>query len=238
MSELQPADFERADYRTVLRRLTSLDEKATGLRAEARRWYADRVAAADAAVQEAAGQLETAERAVRAAQRDLERVDARAAGLWSDFVHRVGPVAERFGRTLPPASIPRQRGDDDTDRNAEDYLNEVENRVRYTPPARPITLGTKIVFGLLGLTGGLLGVIGNLMVRRTGTAAGGDWQQAAPVVALLVLLLCPVLAVVVAKLIADRRDAPLDTSAVVTVLGTGLVTAGLLFTAVLAAQPS
>jgi hypothetical protein len=231
MSDLQPADFERADYRTVLRRLTSLDEKATGLRAEARRWYADRAAAADAAVQEAA------ERAVRTAQRDLERVDARAAGLWSDFVHRVGPVAERFGRTLPPASIPRQRGDDD-DRNAEDYLNEVENRVRYTPPARPITLGTKIVFGLLGLTGGLLGVIGNLMVRRTGTAAGGDWQQAAPVVALLVLLLFPVLAVVVAKLIADRRDAPLDTSAVVTVLGTGLVTAGLLFTAVLAAQPS
>jgi hypothetical protein len=42
----------------------------------------------------------------------------------------------------------------------------------------------------------------------------------------------------VAKLIADRRGAPLDTSAVVTVLGTGLVTAGLLFTAVLAAQPS
>jgi hypothetical protein len=78
MSDLQPADFERADYRTVLRRLTSLDEKATGLRAEARRWYADRAAAADAAVQEAAGQLEAAERAVRTAQRDLERVDARA----------------------------------------------------------------------------------------------------------------------------------------------------------------
>ncbi|GIE31544.1 hypothetical protein Ait01nite_045890 [Actinoplanes italicus] len=237
MSELQPADFERADYRTVLRRLTSLDEKASGLRAEARRWYADRAAAADAAVGEAAGQLEAAERAVRAAQRDLERVDARAAGLWSDFVHRVGPPAERFGRTLPPASIPRQRADE-ADRDAEDYLKEVENRVRYTPPARPITLGTKIVFGLLGLAGGLLGVIGNLMVRRTGTAAGGDWQQAAPVVALLVLLLFPVLAVVAAKLIADRRDAPLDTSAVVTVLGTGLVTAGLLFAAVLTAQPT
>ncbi|MEU4623816.1 hypothetical protein AB0G04_28070 [Actinoplanes sp. NPDC023801] len=238
MSDLQPADFERADYRTVLRRLTSLDEKATGLRAEARRWYADRAAAADAAVQEAAAEMDAAQHAVRAAQRDLERVDARAAGLWSDFVHRVGPVAERFGRTLPPASIPRQRGDDDQDRDAEDFLKEVENRVRYTPPARPITLGTKILFGLLGLAGGLLGVIGNLMVRRTGTAAGGDWQQAAPVVALLVLLLCPVLAVVAAKLIADRRDAPLDTSAVVTVLGTGLVTAGLLFTAVLAAQPT
>lgn len=238
MSELQPADFERADYRTVLRRLTSLDEKATGLRTEARRWYADRVAAADVAVQEAAGRLESAQRSVRAAQRGLEEVDARAAGLWSDFVHRVGPAAERFGRTLPPASIPRQRGDESADRDAADYLNEVENRVRYTPPARPITLGTKILFGMLGLAGGLLGVIGNLMVRRTGAAAGGDWQQAAPVVALLVMLLFPVLAVVTAKLIADRRDAPLDTSAVVTVLATGLVTAGLLFTAVLVAQPT
>ncbi|GIE74438.1 hypothetical protein Aph02nite_03880 [Actinoplanes philippinensis] len=233
MSELQPADFERADYRTVLLRLTSLDAKAAGLREEARHWYADRVAAADVAVQEAAGRLESAERSVRAAQRDLEEVDARAAGLWSDFVHRVGPVAERFGRTLPPASIPRQRGEDAPDRDAEDYLKEVENRVRYTPPARPITLGTKILFGLLGFAGGVLGVIGNLMVRRTGVAAGGDWQQAAPVVALLVMLLFPVLAVVTAKLIADRRDAPLDTSAVVTVLATGLVTAGLLVTAVL-----
>lgn len=236
MSDLQPADFERADYRTVLRRLTSLDAKAAGLREEAGRWYADRVAAADVAVQEAAEALEAAERSVRAARRGLEEVDARAAGLWSDFVHRVGPVAERFGRTLPPASIPRQR-QDGPDRDAEDYLKEVENRVRYTPPARPITLGTKILFGVLGFVGGLLGVVGNLMVRRTGAAAGGDWQQAAPVVALLVMLLFPVLAVVTAKLIADRRDAPLETSAVVTVLATGLVTAGLLFIAVLVAQP-
>lgn len=238
MSELQPADFERADYRTVLRRLTTLDEKATGLRQEARRWFTDRAAAADAAVREAAREMEAAEHAIRAAQHDLEQVDARAAGLWSDFVHRIGPAAERFGRTLPPASIPRQRGDDGAERAAADYLDEVENRVRYTPPARPITFGTKVLFGILGFAGGLLGVIGNLMVRGSGTAAGGDWQQAAPVVALLVLLCCPILAVVTAKLIADRRGVGLDTSAVVTVLGAGLVTAGLLFTAVQLAQPA
>ena len=236
MSDLQPADFDRADYRTVLRRLTSLDEKATRLRQEARRWFTDRAAAADTAVQEAAAEMAAAEHAIRAAQRDLEQVDARAAGLWSDFVHRVGPAAERFGRTLPPASIPRQRGDDGPDRAATDYLDEVEHRVRYTPPARPITFGTKILFGILGFAGGLLGVIGNLVVRGSGTAAGGDWQQAAPVVALLVLLCCPILAVVAAKLIADRRGAAMDTSAVVTVLGTGLVTAVLLFASVQLAQ--
>ncbi|MEV0897443.1 hypothetical protein [Actinoplanes sp. NPDC049802] len=234
MSELEPADFERADYRTVLRRLTTLDERAATLREEAQRWHTERRAAAEAAVREAAGQLDDAEREVRRARRDLEHVDARAAGLWSEFVHRVGPAAERFGRTLPPASIPRQRGD----RDAADYLDEVESRVKYTPPARPITFGTKFLFGLLGLAGGLLGVTGNLLVRRTGEAAGGEWQQAAPVVALLVLLCCPVLAVVTAKLIADRRGAGLDTAAVVTVLGTGLLTAALLFSAVQLAQPS
>ena len=232
MSELQPSDFERADYRTVLNRLTSLDQRAATLREEAAGWYAERVAAAEAAVRDAEEKVREAQHRVRVAQRELEHVDARAAGLWSEFVHRVGPAAERFGRTLPPASIPRQR-----DREARDYLDEVENRVKYTPPARPLTFGTQVLFGVFGFAGGILGVLGNLVLRRTGEAAGGDWQAAAPVVALLVLLSCPVLAVVTAKLVADRRGVGLDTAAVATVLTTGLVTAGLLFTAVQFAQP-
>ncbi|WP_328476880.1 hypothetical protein OHA21_23075 [Actinoplanes sp. NBC_00393] len=235
MSELEPADFERADYRTVLRRLTSLDQRATTLREEARGWHAERIAAADAAVREAEERVREAQHDVRVAQRELEQVDARAAGLWSEFVHRVGPAAERFGRTLPPASIPRQR-----EREARDYLDEVETRVKYTPPARPLTFGTQVLFGIFGFAGGLLGVIGNLVLRRTGEAAGADsdWGQAAPVVALLVLLCCPILAVVTAKLVADRRGVGLDTAAVATVLVTGLITAGLLFTAVQFAQPA
>lgn len=232
MSELQPSDFERADYRTVLRRLTTLDQRAAALREEARRWHADRAATASEAVAAAEEEVREARAAVREAQRALEAVDARAAGLWSEFVHRVGPAAERFGRTLPPASIPRQR----TDRDAQDYLDEVETRVNYTPRARPLTFGTQVLFGILGVAGGVLGVAGNVALRRTGEAAGGDWQQAAPVVALLVLLACPVLAVVTAKLVADRRGVGLDTAAVATVLTTGLVTAGLLFTAVQFAQ--
>ncbi|MEU4692748.1 hypothetical protein [Actinoplanes sp. NPDC023714] len=232
MSELQPSDFERADYRTVLRRLTTLDQRAAALRDEAERWHAERVASASEAVQAAEEEVRQARAEVRAAQRDLETVDARAAGLWSEFVHRVGPAAERFGRTLPPASIPRQR----TERDAQDYLDEVESRVKYTAPARPFTIATKILFGIFGFAGGVLGVIGNTVLRQTGEAAGGDWQQAAPVVALLVLLACPVLAVVTAKLVADKRGVGLDTAAVATVLTTGLVTAGLLFTAVQFAQ--
>jgi tetrahydromethanopterin S-methyltransferase subunit G len=234
MSEIQPSDFERADYRTVLRRLTTLDQRAAALREEAERWHGERLASASEAVQAAEDEVRAARSDVRAAQRDLETVDARAAGLWSEFVHRVGPAAERFGRTLPPASIPRQRAE----RDAQDYLDEVESRVKYTAPARPFTVGTKILFGILGFAGGVLGVIGNVTLRQTGAAAGGDWTQAAPVVALLVLLACPVLAVVTAKLVADRRGVGLDTAAVATVLTTGLVTAGLLFTAVQFAQTS
>ena len=51
-----------------------------------------------------------------------EEVDARAANLWSEYVHKVGSAAERYGRTVPPASIPRQR----TDRDAGDYLDVMQ----------------------------------------------------------------------------------------------------------------
>ncbi len=233
MSDLERADFERADYRTVLRRLTTLDQRASRLRAEAEEWHAGQRAAADEAVREAETRVRSARQAVRDAQRELEEVDARAAGLWADYVHRVGPIAERFG-TLPPASIPRQRSDE---RAPGEYLAEVEKRVKWTPPARPITFGVKVLFTTFGLAGGILGAIANQVLRETGTASAGDWHQAAPVVALLVLLACPVLAVVAAKLVADRRKTALDTAAVVTVLGTGLVTAMLLFTAVQYAGP-
>ncbi|AEV86174.1 hypothetical protein ACWT_5157 [Actinoplanes sp. SE50] len=232
MSDLERADFDRADYRTVLRRLTTLDQRAADLRTEAVAWHAEQHAAADEAVRVAGERVRDARRAVRDAQRELEEVDARAAGLWSDYVHKVGSVAERFGR-LPPASIPRQRADD---RTAQEHLAEVEKRVKWTPPARPITFGVKTLFVIFGLVGGILGAIGNQILRSTGAASRGDWHQAAPVVALLVLLACPMLAVVAAKPVADRRKVGLDTATVVTVLVTGLVTAMLLFTAVQYAQ--
>lgn len=228
MSDLERADFERADYRTVLRRLTTLDQRAARLRAEAEEWHTTQRSSADEAVQEAEIRVRAARHAVREAQRGLEEVDARAAGLWAEFVHRAGPIAERFGK-LPPPSIPRQRADE---RAPEEYLAEVEKRVKWTAPARPINFGIKVLFAIFGLAGGILGAIANQVLRETGATSAGDWHQAAPVVALLVLLACPVLAVVGAKLVADRRKVGLDTSTVVTVLGTGVVTAMLLFAAV------
>ena len=225
--EVRPADFATADYRSVLRRLTTLDEEAADLRAEAVRWHDSRVAAADDAVRGADEAVRTAERAVTEAQRTLEEVDARAAGLWLEYVHKVGPVAERFGRTVPQAVIPRQRGD----RDADDYLDEVATKVKYTAPARPLTSGVKLLFGVFGFLGGIAGAAANHLMRQStaGVAATtGTWRDAVPVVALLVLLACPVLSVVAAKRVADRRGVGLDAATVAMILVTGLVTAGLL----------
>ena len=224
MSDLRPADFETADYRSVLRRLTTLDEEAAVLRAEAVRWHEGRVTAADDAVRKADDALREAQLAVGAAQRDLEAVDARAAGLWADYVHKVGPVAERFGRTKPEPVVPRQRDG----KAPGDYLDEVATKVKYTAPARPLTFPVKLLFGLFGFAGGLAGAAAYQMLRQTGSNQTGTWRDALPVVALLVLLACPVLSVVGAKRVADRRGVGLDASTVATVLVTGLVTAGLI----------
>ncbi|WP_250035341.1 hypothetical protein [Paractinoplanes maris] len=225
---LQPADFATADYRSVLRRLTTLDDEAATLRAEALRWHDERLAAAEEAVRSASAAVEDAKREVVAAQRTIEEVDARAAGLWSEYVHKVGPVAERYGRMVPPAVIPQQRNN----RDATDYLDEVATKVKYTAPARPITGGVKILFAVFGFLGGIAGAFGNQLLRQTGDgAADGTWKDALPVVALLVLLACPILAVVGAKRVADRRGAGLDATTVATVMITGLVTAGLLVAA-------
>jgi hypothetical protein len=228
MSEIQPADFDTADYRSVLRRLTTLDDEAAGLRAEAERWHDERLAAADAAVAEARAALASAEATVAEAQRDLEAVDAKANNLWSEFVHKVGPPAERYGRTLPPAAVPRQRGD----RDAADYLDEVATRVSYVPPARPLNTGVKFLFGVFGFLSGVVGVFAYQLLRqKAGSPTAGTWRDALPVIALVVLLACPVLAVVAAKRVADRRGVGLTAGTFGIVLLTGLVTAALFLAA-------
>ena len=222
MSDLRPAGFETADYRSVLRRLTTLDDEAAGLRAEAQIWHDGRVSSADDAVHKADEALKAAERSVTEAQRELEEVDARAAGLWADYVHKAGPRAERYGRTKPEPVVPHQRDG----RTARDYLDEVSTKMKYTAPARPITFGVKVLFGVFGFAGGLVGAAAYQMLRTTGGSQTGTWRDALPVIALLVLLACPVLAVVAAKKVADHRSTALDASTIATVLITGLITAG------------
>ena len=217
---------DTAGYRAVLRRLAGLDAEAAGMRAEAAEWHDGRVAAADEAVRAAEEDVRTAARAVREAQREREHIEASAADIWSGFVHGAGTSAERFGATLPHPAVPRQR-----DRDADEYLQEAAATVKYTPPPRPLSGATTVMFAAFGFMGGAVGVAANQVLRWAGREAGGDWAVSLPVLALIAMLLGPVLAVVGAKRVADRRGVPLDAAAVSTVLVTGLVTAGLLWTA-------
>jgi len=219
------------DYRALLRRLTTLDAEAAAHRDEAIQWHDQRVARADQAVATADDDVRAAAQALREAQRTREAVDARASLLWSTFTGTVGARAERFGSTLPPPAVPRQR-----DRDAEEYLKEAESKARYLPPSRPFTGATTVMFALFGFIGGVAGVAVNQALRWAGQSAGGDWAVALPVVALIVMLVGPVLAVFGAKRVADRRGVGLNAAAVATVLVAGLVTAGLLLAALQGAQ--
>jgi hypothetical protein len=227
MTQIQPADFETADYRTVLRRLTTLDDEAAASRAEAVRWHDSRVAAADEAVREADEVVVKAAQAAADAQKQYEQVEAGVDHLWSEYTHKV-PAAERYGKRPPGAAIPRQRGD----RTAADYLEEVAKKVDFTATVRSINAGVKFLFALFGVLGGVAGAAANQALRQAGAAAStGTWKDALPVVALLALLACPVLAVVATKRVADRRGVSLDAATVAMVLITGLVTAGVLVAA-------
>jgi tetrahydromethanopterin S-methyltransferase subunit G len=215
------------DYRAVIRRLTTLDDEAAAHRAEAVAWHEDRVASVDDKVRAAEETVAAARQASRAAQRGLEEVDAEAANLWSEYVHRVGPRAERFGRKMPEPTVPHQR----SEMGADDYLNEVRTKVAWIPPAKPLTGATTIMFALFGFIGGVLGMAAHQLLRWAAASTDRpDWQSALPVVALIAMLLGPVIAVAGAKRVADRRGVDLDAAAVATVLITGLVTAGLLYT--------
>jgi hypothetical protein len=224
---LDPVNSPEPDYRAILAELTALDDRAAAHRAEAEHWYTERAAVADEAEREAEEAVRQAVRAVRQAQRDREEVDAQAANLWFDFVHRVGPAAERFGRTVPPAVLPRQRGE----RGAHDYLQDVATRLAYTAPARPFTGMHQVLLGLFGAAAGALGYALAHGLRVAGREAGGDWAVALPVVALIVMLVGPALGIAAAKPLADRRGVTLNAAAVAVVLLTGTVVTWLLYLA-------
>jgi len=210
------------DYRGVVRKLTNLDDDAATHRAEARSWHDSRAIEADNAVRAADQRIREAQAAVATARRELEEVDARAAGLWAEFAHQVGRVADRFGAQAPQPTVPRQR-----DRRAEEYLQEAAATAAWAPAPRPLTGAASLLYAGLGALGGAVGLAAYLLLRWAGREGGGDWAAGLPVVALVVALLGPILAVVTAKRVADRRDVQLDASAVATVLIAALISAGL-----------
>ena len=216
---------DTAGYRGLLRRLAGLDAAAAADRAEAIGWHDEKVAAADDKVRTADEDVRAAERAVHDARREREKIDAEVRNLWVAFVHDTGGRAERFGHT-PEPMVPRQR-----DRDAHEYLEEAAAKVRYQPPPRPLTSVTSAMFAAFGFLGGACGVVAHQLLRWAGREAGGDWAVGLPVLALIVMLVGPVLAVFGAKRVADRRGVSLTASSIATVLITGLLTAGILWSA-------
>jgi hypothetical protein len=210
------------DYRSVVRKLTNLDEEAAGHRTEARAWHDTRAIEADNAVRAADQRIRETHAAWQTAQREREEVDARAAVLWAEFAHRTGRLAERFGTHPPQPAVPHQR-----DRRAEDYLQEAAAVAAQAPAPRKPSSGATLLYVVLGALGGALGVAAWSTLRWAGREAWGDWAVGLPVVALVVALLGPLLAVITAKRVADRRSLQLDPSAVATVLIASLIAAGL-----------
>lgn len=209
------------DYRSVLRKLTNLDDEAGAHRAEARSWHDSRAIEADNAVRAADQRIREAQAALREAQHERDEVDARVAVLWAEFAHKVGRPADRFGAQAPQPAIPHQRG-----RDAEEYLQDAATVAAWTPAPRPASGSPSLLYAVLGALGGAVGVAAWSLLRWAGREAGGDLATGLPVVALVVALLGPILAVVTAKRVADRRAAQLDVSAVATVLIASLIAAG------------
>jgi len=210
------------DYRGVIRKLTNLDDEAAAHRAEARAWHDSRAIEADNAVRAADQRIRETRAAWQVAQREREEVDARSAVLWAEFAHKAGRVADRFGAHAPQPAVPHQR-----DRDAEDYLQEAAATAAWAPAPRKPSSGASLLYVVLGALGGAVGVAAWSTLRWAGREAGGDWATGLPVVALVVALLGPILAVVTAKRAADRRGLQLDASAVATVLIASLIAAGL-----------
>jgi hypothetical protein len=210
------------DYRSVVRKLTQLDDEAATHRTEAHAWHDSRAVEADNAVRAADERIRETQAVWRAAQREREEVDARSAVLWAEFAHRAGREAERFGPRAPQPAVPHQR-----DRDAEDYLQEAAATAAWVPAPRKPSGGASLLYVVLGALGGAVGVAAWSTLRWAGREAGGDWAAGLPVVALVVAMLGPILAVITAKRVADRSDVQLDASAVATVLIASMIAAGL-----------
>ena len=208
-------------YRAALTRLTRLDDEAAADREQAHAWYEARVADTAKAVRAAEDQVRAADQARRAATRRHDDLDAAANQVWNDFSHTYGPRrAERFGRLLPAAVVPQQR-----DRTAEDFLDDARATAGSPAAAAARGGGIRTTFALIGALGGGIGAALNRALVTLGHHTHADWAAAVPTIALIVMLLCPVLALIAGRRLADRRGAALDITTVATGLAAGLLTA-------------
>ena len=203
-------------YAAQLRRLAELTARVDTQRAEAHTWYAQQCAAAERAVTEATEEVRRAEAAVAGARGLVEKVDAEAAHLWQQLRVRLGAGARRLGDPPGPARdatgdpVPLLRG-----------VRELLDRTRQ-PGELPGSVNP--LLALCGIGGSVVAYAVGAGARAVGAGSGGDLAVGMPVVALVVTLFGPLLALAPARLLADRRHAVLGPRPIIVVLLAGLVT--------------
>ncbi|HWH00913.1 MAG TPA: hypothetical protein VNV66_16725 [Pilimelia sp.] len=207
-------------YAETMAALAGLDAERARRRDEVHAWYAGQCAAVRRAADEAAAALAAAEEEYRAARLAVEKVDAEAGHLWAVLASRLGHAARRLGEPPAPALAAAEGADPWV------LLEQVRDELRRARHPRTLpgwAYAALVFFGVCGA--GLTAALAQGL-RRAAEATGGDLAVALPVLALIVALLGPVVGLVPAKALSDRRGATLDAGAVAVVLLVGLATAG------------
>ncbi|MER7420392.1 hypothetical protein ABT346_27025 [Micromonospora peucetia] len=203
-------------YAAQIRRLAELSARVRAQRAEAHTWHAQQCAAAERAVAEAEAGLRRAERELVDAREEQERVDAEVADLWQLLRGRLGGSGRRAGG--PPSPVSGATGD------PAPLLAGVRDLLNRTRQPGDLPGSVNPLLALCGVAGAVLAYALGSAARAAGDRYGGELAVGLPVLALVVTLLGPLVGLVPAKVLADRRHAVLGPRPMTVVLVAGLVT--------------
>ncbi|MEV6811548.1 hypothetical protein [Micromonospora sp. NPDC051296] len=210
-------------YAAQLRRLAELTARVHEQREEARAWYEQQCAAADLAVTESAAEVNQAEGELVAAREAQERVDAEVAVLWQELNAQLGGGGRRAG--TPPAPAPEATGDPGP------LLDGVRDLLYRTRQRGELPSGVNPLLALCGVAGAVVAYALGAGARALALRSDGELAVGLPVLALVVTLLGPVLGLIPARVLADRRHALLSPRPVLIVVAAGLATTVLLLIA-------
>ncbi|MDM4718884.1 hypothetical protein QTQ03_04455 [Micromonospora sp. WMMA1363] len=209
-------------YTAQVRRLAELTERVQAQRTEAHTWHDQQCAAARKAVADAEDQVHRAERNLAAARELQDRVDAEATALWQELRNRLGQVGRRVGP--PPGPVAGAVGDPPV------LLAAVRDLLARAGQPGELPGSVNPLLALCGVAGALVAYALGTVARAAGDRYGGDLAVGLPVLALVVILLGPLVGLVPAKVVADRRHALLGPRPAAIVLVAGLATTVLLLT--------
>ncbi|MEV4824264.1 hypothetical protein [Micromonospora sp. NPDC049274] len=206
-------------YTAQLRRLAELTARVREQRAEAHTWYERQCAAAERAVADADDQVRRAEEELVAAREEQERIDAEVAHLWQQVRARLG--VRRLG--APPAPTNGSAAGEPVALlgRARDLLDRAGQPGELPGSVNPL-------LALCGVAGAVVAYALGAGARALGVGYGGDLAVGLPVLALVVTLLGPLIGLVPARVLADRRHAVLGPRPITVVLGAGVLATALL----------